>query len=104
MTECIDCGDVVTNPVCQQCTNKSVRQWLLEKNLPVYNLDSRLATFEEDSCIKCDGKLNICRYCHTKNILDWLKTTTNNKKVLAEFLEYFHFDLHKKGYLAKESF
>lgn len=100
MSECVLCTETATNPLCMGCVNEGIEQWLKEQNLPVLKQD--FFGVEGDHCIRCTKAIDVCLYCHTKQVFDWLKDQNVQKDKLMEFLEFFHFDLDKKGYLADE--
>ncbi|MFT4311405.1 MAG: hypothetical protein ACMXX7_02155 [Candidatus Woesearchaeota archaeon] len=99
MTECAICEQIVTNPICQSCTNTTLNEWLKQNELETFDLV--LYSKTEDKCFKCKKDLAICRYCHTEIVLDWLVGKGISQELKKEFLQVFHFDLHKKGYLLK---
>jgi hypothetical protein len=102
MSECVLCRETVTNPICMDCVNEGIEQWLKEKNLPALDLDS--FGVEGESCIRCKKSIDVCLYCHTKQVLDLLKIRKTDVSIIKEFVEFFHFDLDKKGYLAEEGY
>lgn len=102
MSECVMCEEIVTNPLCLDCVNKGIEQWLSENDLPSFELG--LFGTEQQGCIRCNKSIDVCLYCHTKQVYEWLKTQKTDKNKLAEFIEFFHFDLDKKGYVAKEGY
>ena len=99
MTECAICEQIVTNPICQSCTNTTLNEWLKQNELETFELEMFLET--KDKCFKCNKNLAICRYCHTETVVEWLLSQDADLEIKKEFLRAFHFDLHKKGYLEK---
>ena len=99
MTKCVSCEETITNPLCPSCLAEGVTQWLMEKR--IYHVVSKYKGFSEDSCIKCNASIDLCSYCFTKHIYEELKDAKIDRKILTEFLTFFHLDLGKKGYLEK---
>jgi hypothetical protein len=93
------CAQTVTNPVCQSCSNFAINQWLNEKGLDTFDLKANIET--EDKCFKCLDNLAICLYCHTETVVEWVNSLNIEESLKKEFLTFFHFDLHHKGYLEK---
>ncbi len=80
MVICNICKEVVTNPICPGCIAKSIKAWLIQNNPELAeSINSRLDIFElcDDeeavNCIKCGNQVNICMYCSTQEIYDWIK-------------------------------
>ncbi len=97
MTGCVACEEPITNPVCSGCLANSIGQWLREKGLEV-----ELAVPGEgsqDSCIKCNKKMDLCTYCYTEHVYEQLKEKGVAPAKIVDFLYFFHFDLEKKGFL-----
>ncbi len=106
MPECVLCREAVTNPVCPDCLAEQIAAWLGERE-PGLIAELRLKTrqmsmhlFDEDKCVICFKGMDICAYCYTEHIFDWLKTTKNSELVNG-FLSAFHFDLERKGYVKR---
>ncbi len=102
MSECVLCRETVTNPLCPDCISEGIEQWLKESGLPSYA--PTVTGVEGEQCIRCDKKIDVCLYCHTKQIYEWLKERKTSKLLLREFVDFFHFDLDKKGLLSDEGF
>ena len=99
MSECVLCREQVTNPLCMDCVSHGINQWLEEKNLS--KIDSQKVFTDSKDCMRCGGSINVCLYCHTKQIYELLKDNKVSQDLLQEFVDYFHFDLDKKGYLLR---
>jgi ferredoxin len=94
------CEEVVTTPLCPSCVQEAVQEWL-QYDAP--ELLDELAQFSENTtfsltsttCIKCKRYVNVCPYCYTQRLHDWL---TAWPKLEERFLEFFNFDLWGQGY------
>ena len=102
--ECVLCKEPVTNPVCQDCLAEAIEQWLHEA------APEKIASLHEETemikspygvnCIRCKQAFEICTYCYTRHIFNWL----HDGKLQLEFLEFFNFDLYQlKPYAGGES-
>ena len=104
MQGCVVCEDPVTNPICPGCLEKQIRTWLFEvKPSLVYDLKKWTSVLSDASlgssrCIICNTKMDVCPYCFTEHILEWLIESKQDKELLTQFLTYFNFDLKHKGY------
>ena len=95
---CVACEEEITNPLCPQCLHEEMRQWLLEQGE-----DRRAATVGsfpvpgngETTCIKCHAPMAICTYCCTRDALPLVR---DDRKLLAQYLLYFNFDLGHLGW------
>ena len=88
MVICNICKEIVTNPICPMCMAKSIKAWLVQNNPKLANvIDSRLSIFdlsddeEAVSCIKCGRPVNICMYCSSQEIYDWVKESNDELAV-----------------------
>jgi len=82
MDICTECNEQITNPICPKCIASSVEAWLVKNNDNFVGIiKSRLGIFDstkddinsELRCIKCNGPIDICMYCSSNEIYDWIK-------------------------------
>ena len=99
---CIHCNQVITNPVCPHCLEKSIVDWL-SQNKPalrnnIKNIKKEFITgIEETNCILCGRLMNLCSYCYTAEVFDLLKEKA--PELIEEFVAFFNFDLLHEGYI-----
>ena len=104
MQECVLCEEYITNPLCPTCISEQVIDWLgermpnLVKEFKQESVSLSLGLFNNNSCIKCKGFMDICTYCYTEHVLEWLQSKNVSEDLISEFLRFFHFDLERKGY------
>lgn len=98
--ECVVCRHVITHPICGACLGEEMQEWLQETEPAL--LGELRATAEEMllphgkvKCILCKTNMDICSYCFTNHILDWL---FDYPELVPEFLQFFNFDLQFSGY------
>ena len=101
---CIQCNQVITNPVCAHCLEKSVKDWLYQRKpsvIPMLESISKeyITGFEETHCVSCGRLMNLCSYCYTVELFDILKV--NAPELVEEFVTFFHFDFLHNGYTKK---
>ncbi|MFP4568247.1 MAG: hypothetical protein ACLFN8_04855 [Candidatus Woesearchaeota archaeon] len=106
MEECVLCNEYITNPICPECIGVQVKTWLFEvrpdlvKDLDVETLKFSQKIFKENACISCKGYMDICSYCFTEHIFEWLEPLLEQDD-LSLFVKFFHYDFFKKGYFKK---
>jgi len=94
---CPICRDVIDNPICPECIQDEIEQWLSGKN-PIYldNLRKSIAHFDNKDvngpkCIKCGRQVEICPYCFMKDVNSIIKE--KHPELLDEFHTFFGFRL-----------
>lgn len=99
MHECVECEEVIVNPVCPDCLSEGIACWVGERLGPeaagaVHDITDALAHREGTTwCIKCGVHMQMCAYCYTNSLMSILK---NHPAVLVQFLYYFGFDFEKE--------
>ena len=101
--ECVVCDEVITQPLCAPCVTDEMEVWLQEVRPDLVDEMKTVASEMwisrgEMSCILCKDNMDVCTYCFTLHILNWLQ---DKPELVPRFLQYFNFDLHYQGY-AKE--
>lgn len=95
---CVQCEEVITNPLCPVCLQKGVQQWLGDEHNDVLSREVSLMTdnaLGETPCIRCGSPMGLCVYCYTKDVFDLVK---RYPVLLRSYLSYFNFDLHHLGW------
>lgn len=95
--ECIACKEAITNPICQDCLEEGILEWLDKKKPKLKNkLKEKTEEFRNMTdfsnnllCIRCSENVNACAFCYTEFILEWL--TESEPELVDEFLKYFSF-------------
>lgn len=94
---CIACQESITNPVCQDCLESEVEEWLNIRNprlilgLRKQNKDFKTITEFTNNvpCLFCKNKINACAYCYTQFIEGWLRK--KHPRLVQEFKLFFDF-------------
>ena len=103
MQECVLCREHITNPLCPECIGEQVKSWLFEvrsdlvSGLDIETSKLSLGLFNNNACISCKKHMDVCTYCYTEHIFEWLEPLVN-KEELSEFIRFFHYDFPRKGY------
>ncbi|MCC7575007.1 hypothetical protein KO361_05425 [Candidatus Woesearchaeota archaeon] len=106
MQECVLCEEYITNPLCPECIGAQIKTWLLEAKPELIDLldleTSKLSQhlFNKNFCISCKKDMDVCSYCYTEHVLEWLEDKLS-KELLSDFVKFFHYDFHRKGYFEK---
>jgi len=93
MPECVECEEVITNPICTDCLAVRMREFVgtadrkLAQEIHGFELDG------ETTCILCGKGMSICAHCFSRDIYDYLEE--KNKSLAEEFAARFDFDLRK---------
>lgn len=91
MEACMLCNVVVTNPVCLECVEQEIEDWLYE-TAPELVWELRRRTdeinvkFGATNCILCKEEMNICNYCYIQHVMLWLE---QYPELMPEFKRYF---------------
>ncbi len=88
---CIDCQEIISNPVCSECLSLQMKQMLgeIDPNLP-----EKIVTcnFSGDThCIGCGNEMGLCAHCFSKDVYEQIKDL--NTIAAEEFLARFDYDL-----------
>ncbi len=91
---CVECDDIITNPICTECLAKKMRIVVREHD-PKLAEDIIEADVPGDTwCITCGKTMGICAHCFSKDVYEMLvaRGYTHTK----EFLSRFDFFLRNK--------
>jgi len=85
---CPICNEVISNPICPECLNREIRDWLLDKDIELFGEEAQIGSTQ---CIICRKEFNICPSCYTSEIYDIIKK--KYAYLEKEFKQYFNFQL-----------
>ncbi len=90
---CPVCQDVIDNPICPDCLEKEVEEWLATKSpRDMASIKTGIAYFRGEHgprCIKCGKEVSICAYCFVKGVKEVIEE--KSPEILAEFNNLFGF-------------
>jgi hypothetical protein len=89
---CPLCKDVIDNPICAECLEREIEEWLSTKDFKYTKLlrDSMPYMERDDSglnCIKCGKRVDTCAFCFMKEVKEIIEE--NMPELLSEFNEFF---------------
>ncbi|PIZ51794.1 hypothetical protein COY27_02365 [Candidatus Woesearchaeota archaeon CG_4_10_14_0_2_um_filter_33_13] len=92
---CIECDDIITNPICPQCLAKKMRLVVSEVNPEMAEKINGIDLDDgETTCILCKRNMSLCAHCFSKDIYEML--VANNYPATKEFLSRFDFFLRRE--------
>ena len=96
MHECVECGDVITNPVSERRLALQFRTWLAETDPALeekfaneYISREDFIPEDDNRCVLTGHKMDLCPYCATAQFVDWLHNQTVSPKLLEWALDFF---------------
>src|SRR3989338_8718590 len=92
--QCVECEDIITNPVCPDCLTKQRRQMVGEYDLELAAQIDSIRIDGATPCIGCGQKMGLCAHCFSKDVYLQIKET--HPSIAKEFLARFDFDLRKR--------
>ena len=100
--DCLDCGELITNPICPECIYKAFQDWIVQYPKIAKKVLRKVKNFlrghkhfygDSQLCVICGNKKAwSCPYCFTEHIFDLLKEAGAKEDVLREYLMFFSFD------------
>ena len=91
---CMECDEIVTNPICSECLAKRMQVAVGEKNRKLAKEIKGISTFGETHCIFCGKSVGLCAHCFSKDIYEYL--AEKNEELAKSFRSMFDFNLRTK--------
>ncbi|MFH1399379.1 MAG: hypothetical protein ABIG95_04685 [Candidatus Woesearchaeota archaeon] len=93
-TDCLVCGESITNPICTECLGKEIVDWAANTDpalVPYIRLLARNIPREENEtkCIVCGNRIDTCNYCFLNEVLQFIRH--NSPELTNSFLEHFSY-------------
>ena len=99
MYSCVECDEVITNPISEERLALAFRVWLGETRPELEELFTDMyvskADFMNDdqvhrtSCIVSGDKMDLCPFCTAKQFIGWLYLYTNDRRLMKQAAKYF---------------
>lgn len=98
MYDCVECGEVITNPVSEERLALEFRTWLAETDSSLEGKFNDEYVSREDfivnecvdnHCILSKRKMDLCPYCAAAQFIDWLNGQAVEPQVLEWALDFF---------------
>jgi NAD-dependent dihydropyrimidine dehydrogenase PreA subunit len=82
------------------CLTEEMEAWLADRRPDLVaelkaKADEMWMPIEKTTCILCNTPMDVCSYCFTEHILQWLE---QYPRLVPEFAKLFNYDLNRKGY------
>ena len=88
---CVECDDIISNPVCSGCLSLQMKAMLSEVDPKLVSQVVPAEIHGETSCISCNSKMGLCAHCFSKDVYEQIKEI--NEVAATEFLARFDYDL-----------
>jgi hypothetical protein len=98
--KCVICQEAITNPICPECLQKEIEQWLVDKNkslvpkLRSYASVYRAFRHAGTGCIICGSDMKVCAHCYCKDIYELFSDELEDAE---DFLFSFNFELNRES-------
>ncbi len=93
-SRCVECDEVITNPICSECLASSMRLVVQEHDTEAAKLIVGIDIEGDTTCIQCGKNMGLCAHCFSKDIYEFLQET--NQRVAREFASRFDFQIRSK--------
>ena len=85
---CLICNEVISNPICPECINKEIRDWLVDKEIDLISNTNEIGSTK---CVICGKNIGICPSCYTSEIYDIIKK--KYPSLQQQFKTFFNYEL-----------
>ncbi len=92
-SRCMECDDVITNPLCAHCLAEKMRMVVgitnktLAKNIVGFSSEG------STTCLQCGDHMALCAHCFSKDIYEYVQE--NDPQLAKDFIRHFDFDLRR---------
>jgi hypothetical protein len=91
---CVECNEVITNPICSSCLSQSMRDMVSQNDPELAKEIIGVEVLGDTCCIRCGNKMGLCAPCFSYDIYNFLET--RNKLLAQDFMGRFDFDLRNQ--------
>ena len=92
--KCVECQEVITNPICPRCVGNEIKVWLKE-NLPgLVHIIGAGPRYGCAKCVICGKCLAVCAHCFAKDI--YLEVIKVKPELGEDFISCFNFGLREE--------
>jgi len=88
---CIECEDIITNPICPDCLVQQMRVMVAEKNPSLAKDIDGIYIEGGTNCFQCGKSTGLCAHCFSKDIYFQIKE--KDLLLAQEFAQRFDYDL-----------
>ena len=90
---CVDCDDIITQPVCSCCLSIQMKAVVSEVDPTLASQIDPCDIPGATACIQCGREMGLCAHCYSKEVYFQVKEA--NEELAAQFLARFDFDLRE---------
>ena len=94
INSCVECDQVITNPICAECLADRMRVVVQEYNPKLAQEITGCSIHGDTNCLFCGKGMALCAYCFTRGIYDFLEE--NDVMLAEEFASRFDFELRQE--------
>ncbi len=91
---CVECDDIITNPVCPNCLAAQMMVMVGEYDQQLVEYVKGINVSGATKCIICNNPMGLCAHCFSKDVYQLLRS--KNEPLSKEFLQRFDFDLRRE--------
>jgi hypothetical protein len=92
-SQCIDCDDIITNPVCSECLATQMKVMISEYD---ENLAQDIVVCDVEGatlCMHCTKPMGLCAHCFSRDVYEQI--SQKNGDLADEFMARFDFNLRE---------
>jgi len=90
---CVDCDDVITNPVCSECLAVKMQVMVGEYDKELAASISGFHLEGSSTCLFCSKSMALCAHCFSKDVYEQIHDS--NPLIAEEFVRQFDFNLRE---------
>ena len=91
---CIDCNDIITNPICSGCLTVQMKVMVSEYSPELAKDIVECDVEGETQCMHCGKNMGLCAHCFSRDVYEQLKE--KNEAISDEFMARFDFNLRER--------
>ena len=92
---CIECDEVITEPICPDCLAKRMRLVVKEHDQTLAReIKGYVVEEGETTCLFCGKNMNLCAHCFSREVYELVKE--RRPEAAEEFLSRFDFELRRE--------
>lgn len=88
---CVDCNEVISNPVCPECLSLQMKVMVAEKNPELAEEIDAPQIEGESTCLHCNKSMGLCAHCFCRDV--YYQLIGKDKEIAQEFLSRFDYEL-----------
>ena len=94
---CVECDEVITNPICSVCLSEKMQFVVAQDNPALAVYIDAADVGGESLCLFCGRHMGVCAHCFSKDIYSYL--CEKDLRIAKEFMQRFDFQLRSSASL-----